>query len=66
MSHMKPARPEDIPQAIHEGTMELLGMKLRTYRLDDGRTLIHADDFEEFLKRTGFADALGQSGSEKS
>jgi hypothetical protein len=45
---MKPARPDDIPRATHEGVMELLGMKLRTYRLDDGRTVIHADDFHEF------------------
>lgn len=55
---MKPARPEDIPQATHEGTLELLGMKLRTYRLDDGSTVIHADDFHKFLEQTGFGEAL--------
>lgn len=46
--NIKPARPEDIPTATHEGVMELFGMKLRTYRLDDGRTVIHADDFHAF------------------
>lgn len=47
---MKPARPEDIPQATHEGTLDVLGFKLRTYRLDDGRTVIHAEDFEKFME----------------
>lgn len=60
--NIKPARPEDIPKATHEGVMELLGMKLRTYRLDDGRTVIHADDFHAFLKHAGFEDVLGADG----
>jgi hypothetical protein len=50
---MKPAREEDIPRATHEGEMELLGVKLRTYRLDDGRTLIHADDFHKLMDVMG-------------
>lgn len=33
----------------HEGTMDILGFKLRTFKLDDGRTVIHADDFENFM-----------------
>ena len=47
---MKPARGEqDLPQATHEGVMTILGVQLRTYRLDDGRTVIHADDFHRLM-----------------
>lgn len=53
---MKPARPEDIPRATHEGTMTVMGVKLRTYRLDDGRTVIHADDFHRLLEEMGLLD----------
>lgn len=50
MTEPKPARPEDIPHATHEGTMELFGVKARTYRLDDGRTVIHEDDFHKLIE----------------
>ena len=50
---MKPAREDDIPRATHEGEMEILGLKVRVYRLDDGRTLIHADDFHALLAKMG-------------
>lgn len=50
---MKAARPEDIAKATHEGKMEILGVKLRSYRLDDGRTVIHADDFHKLLEVMG-------------
>jgi hypothetical protein len=46
---MKPARPEDLPQVVHEGEQELLGVKLRTYVLDDGRRIIDADDFHKLM-----------------
>jgi hypothetical protein len=46
---MKPARPEDIPQAIAESEMELLGVKVKTYVLDDGRRIIDADDFHKLM-----------------
>ena len=35
---------DSAPKATHEGTMEIMGVTLRTYRLDDGRTIIDADD----------------------
>lgn len=50
----KPARPEDIPQATHEGKTTIMGVELRTYRLDDGRSVIHADDFHKLLDVMGF------------
>lgn len=53
---MKAAREQDIPQATHEGETEILGVKLRTYRLDDGRAVIHADDFHKLLEVMGMTD----------
>lgn len=50
---MKPARDEDIPKATHEGVTEILGVKARTYRLDDGTAVIHADDFHAILEAMG-------------
>lgn len=58
MSAMKPARPDDIPTATHEGKTTVLGVDLRTYRLDDGRSVIHADDFRKLMVVLGFDDAL--------
>jgi hypothetical protein len=46
---MKPARNEDIPKATHEGTATLFGVTVRTFRLDDGRAVIHADDFHKLI-----------------
>lgn len=65
---MKPARDEDIPKATHEGTATILGVTVRTYRLDDGRIVIHADDFPQLLAAMGMtpeawaelADTIGQ------
>lgn len=48
---MKPARPEDIPHATHKGEMELLGIKVGVYRLDDGRTVIEAEDFKKLMDK---------------
>ncbi len=50
---MKPARDEDIPKATHEGVTEIMGVKVRTFRLDDGRNVIHADDFHALLTAMG-------------
>lgn len=50
---MKPARPIDVPKATHEGKSTILGVEVRTYRLDDGRAVIHADDFHKLLEVMG-------------
>lgn len=50
---LKPARPEDIPFATHESEMELLGVKVRVYHLDDGRRVIDADDFHKLMEAMG-------------
>lgn len=39
----------DLPFTTHEGVLELMGHKMRCYRLSDGRTVISADDFEAFM-----------------
>jgi hypothetical protein len=49
----KPSRPEDIPNAVSEGVQEIMGVKLRTYVLDDGRRIIDADDFHKLLAIMG-------------
>lgn len=40
---------EDLPKATHEGTAELFGVTVRTYRLEDGRSVIHAHDFHKLI-----------------
>ena len=44
------AGEEDLPQAVSESTMELLGAKIRVYHLSDGRRVIHKDDFDSFVE----------------
>jgi hypothetical protein len=46
---MKPARPEDIPVATHTGVMKFGDLEIRVHRLDDGRTIIDADDFKKIM-----------------
>ena len=58
MTEPKPARPEDTPVATHEVKTTILGVELRTYRLDDGRAIIHADDFHKLLDAMGFTELL--------
>jgi hypothetical protein len=53
MAELKAARPEDLPKATHEGKSVILGIEVRTYRLDDGRAVIHADDFHKILEAMG-------------
>ena len=50
---MKPARPEDIPTATHSGVLKLGDFELRVHRLDDGTTVIEADDFKKGLAWLG-------------
>lgn len=50
---MKPSREEDLPKVTHTGVMDLLGVKARVHRLDDGRTVIEADDFHKILEAMG-------------
>lgn len=37
------------PYPIHSGVFDLFGTSLRFYRLNDGRTIIHADDIHAVL-----------------
>jgi hypothetical protein len=45
--------------ATHSGVFELAGMKLRCYRLNDGRAIFNADDFNRF-----FGDFLPRESTE--
>ncbi len=58
MAEPKPARPEDLPKTTHEGKTTIFGIEVRTYRLDDGRAVIHADDFHKLIEAVGFADTF--------
>lgn len=46
-----------LPAVTHDGVLEIAGHRLRCYRLDDGRAIIHADDFREFFGDLGEASA---------
>ena len=54
---MKPARPEDIPTVTHSGVWELGDLKLRVHRLDDGTSVIEAEDFKKALAWLGMTEA---------
>lgn len=41
---------EKIPEAISEHVLEIMGKKLRVYLLDDGRTIVNADDVADFFE----------------
>ena len=41
---------DDIPQSVSEGTQEILGLPMRSYVLDDGRRVFHADDVHRLLR----------------
>lgn len=49
----------DIPVATHSGVWEFNAEKLRVYRLDDGRTIIDAEDMVRV-----FGDLIGLHGEE--
>jgi len=40
---------DGIPYATHEGILEIVGKKLRCYRLSNGQAVIHADDMRELF-----------------
>lgn len=44
---------DGLPTVTHEGVLEIAGHRLRCFRLDDGRAIIHADDFHEFFGDMG-------------
>lgn len=40
-----PSQPVgEIPHVTHEGVFDLLDMRIRCYRLSDGRAIVNADD----------------------
>jgi len=41
----------DMPYATHSGILEIAGMDLRVYRLNDGRAIIDADDMIKFFDK---------------
>lgn len=43
----EPQCSDDLLYATHSGVFYFAGHKLRCYRLNDGRAIFHADDFNE-------------------
>ena len=41
-----PAGDGSLPHATHEGVFDLMGHKMRCYRLSNGKAVFNADDFE--------------------
>lgn len=40
---------DGLPYATHEGVFEIMGHKMRCYRLSTGQAVFNADDFEAFF-----------------
>lgn len=47
---MAPDDDDAVPQAAQEGTQEILGVTMRSYVLEDGRRVFHADDVHRLLR----------------
>ncbi len=41
----------ELPEVTHEGAIKLLGVRVRVYRLSDGRSVFNAEDTHEVLNR---------------
>jgi hypothetical protein len=46
MATIKGGSVEVLPSVTHEGVWHFMNNELRVYRLDNGTTVFHADDFE--------------------
>ena len=45
----QPAVSDAMPYATHSGEMEIMGVKMRCYRLSDGCAVFHEEDFEKLM-----------------
>ena len=41
---------DGLPYATHEAVIDLCGVTMRCYQLNDGRRIFHADDVAKFFK----------------
>ena len=48
-----PAEAAGVGHATHQGVIELLGQRMRIYRLNTGQAILHADDLKAFLAFIG-------------
>jgi hypothetical protein len=46
---MEKPMTDNLPTAIEEGTLDIGGVTLRTYVLDDGRRIINAEDLSKLF-----------------
>lgn len=52
----------DVPVATHHGVLDIAGVKLNCYRLDDGRAIVDADDFARLMEEWGMS-GIGKDGA---
>lgn len=52
----------DVPVATHHGVLDIAGVKLNCYRLDDGRAIVDADDFARLMEELGMS-GIGKDGA---
>ena len=52
-----PDNHDGLPYATHEGVLDIMGHKMRCYRLNNGQAVFSADDVEAF-----FNDSLDAAG----
>lgn len=52
-----PPEAAGLAHATHQGVIELLGQRLRIYRLNTGQAILHADDLKAFLAFIGLDGA---------
>lgn len=48
-----PQEPGELPHVTHSGVLSIAGMRLRCYRLSDGRAIINAEDMRPMLEAIG-------------
>lgn len=51
---------DGLPYATHSGVLDVMGYKLRCYRLNDGRTILNADDVNAFFGGALSPDSTAQ------
>lgn len=45
----EPPADDGLPWATHEGVLDIMGHRLRCYRLNTGQAVFHADDVRDFF-----------------
>ena len=55
---------DDLPTATHSGVVTIMGVDLHVHRLDDGRTIIEADDVHRLFEAMGLGVPVTEADAE--